>query len=160
MTPKIIEEIAILYQRIPEVKEYYQVRGDDAKEVVKKYKDIIKKEFTEGKGRPFPKGRLSAGKKAVSDFKKLTDDAELTADVMLTYSECVSSFNDEYSVQEEEYNAFRHQRSRRFSRIGNYHDHASAQRLSASKIMAGQFENVPTVVREVLNAFRHQRSRR
>jgi len=99
---ELIQEIAILYQKIPEVKEFYQLQTGDARQVAEKYKDIIVKEFA-GKGRAFPKARLSAGKKAVSDFKKLSDDPELVSDVMLTYVESVSSFNDEYSVKDEDY---------------------------------------------------------
>lgn len=53
--------------------EFYQLQTGDARQVAEKYKDIIVNEFA-GKGRAFPKARLSVGKKAVSDFKKLSDD--------------------------------------------------------------------------------------
>jgi len=99
---ELIREITTLYQKIPEVKEFYQLQVGEAGQVAEKYKDIILKEFA-GKGRALPKARLSVGKKAISDFKKLTNDPELIADVMLTYVESVSSFNEEYSVGDEDY---------------------------------------------------------
>lgn len=100
---ELVLEISILYQRFPQVKDYYQIQASAEDEVVQKYKNLIIEEFTEGKRRPFPKARLSAGKKAVSDFKKLTSDPELIVDMMLTYVESVSSFNSSFSPDTEEY---------------------------------------------------------
>lgn len=99
---ELIQEIAALYQRFPQVKDYYQVQSADGCEVVQKYKKLIIEEF-EGKGRALPKARLSAGRKAVSDFKKVTGNPELIADVMLTYVESVSSFNSTYNPDTEEF---------------------------------------------------------
>ena len=50
-----------------------------------------------------PKARISVAKKAVKDFRKLISDADLVADVMLTFVERVSNFNDEFDVREEDY---------------------------------------------------------
>lgn len=60
--------------------------------MAQKCKKLIIEEF-EGKGQASPKASLSAAKKAVTDFKKLTTNPELIAHVMLTYVESASSFN-------------------------------------------------------------------
>lgn len=100
---EIIQQISTLCQLFPQVKEYYQAQTDDTDEILKKYKDIIEKEFIEGKGRGLPTARLSVGKKSVSDFKKLIQDPNMIADVMFTYVESVSSFCSEFEPNTEEY---------------------------------------------------------
>jgi len=100
---ELIREISTLCQKYPQVKDYYKAQGSDIKEIVKKYKDIIEKEFIEGKTRGMPKARLSAARKAVNDFKKIRDNPELIAEIMFTYVESISWFNDEYCVDTEEY---------------------------------------------------------
>jgi hypothetical protein len=97
----LIKEISYLCQQFPEVKEYYKAQYGDVIGILKKYKDIIEKEFVEGKTRGMPKARLSVAEKAVKDFRKLVNDVELIADVMLTFVECISDFNDEFGVDEE-----------------------------------------------------------
>ena len=100
---ELIQEISTLCQTFPQVKEYYQDRGTNIQGVVKKYKDILEKEFIEGKARGLPKARLAVARKAVNDFKKLTTDSELIADIMLTYVESISWFNEEYGPDEEDF---------------------------------------------------------
>lgn len=100
---ELIQEISALCQKFPQVKDYYAAQTSDAKDVIKKYKKIIKKEFMQEGERGFPKGRLSAGKKVISDLRKLTDDPELIAEIMLTYVESVSWFNTEYHLDQEKY---------------------------------------------------------
>jgi len=97
----LVSEISILYQKFPQVKEFYQAQAGKPEDVLKKYKTIIEKEFIEGKARGLPKGRLSVGKKAISDFKKLTKDPELITELMLTFVESVSWFNTEYGPDRE-----------------------------------------------------------
>jgi len=98
---ELIDEISTLYQKFPQVKEYYQAQRSDPKEILNKYKTIIEKEFIEGKTKSLPKARLSVGKKAISDFRKLTNDQELISDLMLTYVESVSWFNTEFGPDRE-----------------------------------------------------------
>ena len=100
---ELIKEISTLCKTFPQVKEYYQIQESDAKSVLEKYKDIIEKEFVEGKTRGLPKARLSVAKKAVQDFKKLTKEPELLADLMLTFVESISDFNSEFGVDSEEF---------------------------------------------------------
>ena len=100
---ELSKEIATLCQTFPRVKEYYEAQESDIRELVKKYKGIIEKEFIEGKTRGLTKARFSVARKAVNDFKKLTNDPELIADIMLTYVESISWFNSEYFPDSEEF---------------------------------------------------------
>jgi hypothetical protein len=84
---ELVKEIVILSQTFPQVKEYYKAQGSDIQDLVKKYKEIIEKEFIDGKTRGFPKLRFAVAQKAINDFKKLTREPELIADIMLTYVE-------------------------------------------------------------------------
>lgn len=100
---ELIQEISTLCQTFPQVKEYYKAQSSDIHEVVAKYQLMIEKEFIEGKTRGLPKARLSVARKALTDFKKLTDDPALIADMMLTYVKSISWFNSEYGPDVEEF---------------------------------------------------------
>ncbi len=98
---ELVNEISTLCQKFPQVKDYYQARSRDPKDVLNKHKTIIEKEFIEGKTRGLPKARLSVGKKAISDFRKLSKDPELITDLMLTFVESVSWFSAEFGPDRE-----------------------------------------------------------
>jgi hypothetical protein len=98
---ELIDEISALCKNFPQIKEYYQAQTDEPKDVLKKYKAIIEKEFIEGKSRSLPKGRISIAKKAISDFKKLSKNPDLTSDLMLTFVESISWFSTEYGPDRE-----------------------------------------------------------
>ena len=100
---ELIFEIAELYKRFPSVKEYYQAQGGNAEAVLEKYKDTIKKEFLDGYTRGFPKARLGVARKAVLDFKKISQEPKLLADIMFCFVEEISSFNTGFSVDGESY---------------------------------------------------------
>ena len=100
---QIMQEISVLCQLFPQVREYYQSQADDTDEIVKKYKSIIEKEFIEGKSRGLPKARLSVARKSVNDFRKLIHEPNLIAEIMFAYVESVSSFCSEFSPNTEEY---------------------------------------------------------
>ena len=101
---QLIVEIAELYKTFPQVKEYYQAQQADITEIAQKYKDIIIKEFGgTSTGRGFPKARFSVARNAFNDFKKLTNEPALIADMMLTYVESTSGFCSEYGPDGEEY---------------------------------------------------------
>lgn len=100
---ELIKEIGVLYQKFPQVKEYFFIQTNDTQSVLQKYKEIIEKEFIEGKTRGLPKVRFSVARKAVNDFKKLTDDPMLIADLMFTYVESVSWFNKAFAPDVEEF---------------------------------------------------------
>ena len=98
---ELIKDISTLYRKFPQVKEYYQTQTSEVKDVLKKYKSIIKKEFIEGKTRGLPKGRISVAKKAISEFKKLSKNPDLISDLMLTFVESISWFSSEYGPDRE-----------------------------------------------------------
>lgn len=100
---ELITEISTLCKKFPQVKDYYKAQCFDSTEILEKYVTIIEKEFVDGKTRGFPKGRISVAKKAIQDFKKLTEDHLLLVDLMLTFVECISNFNSEFGVDEEKY---------------------------------------------------------
>ena len=100
---ELLKEISTLYQKFPQVKEYYQVQTSGVTEILDKYKNIIEKEFIEGKTRGLPKARFNVAKKAISDFKKLTKDPDLIADLMLTFVASISSFNSEFGPDVEKF---------------------------------------------------------
>ncbi|MFO1372991.1 MAG: DUF6155 family protein [Agitococcus sp.] len=100
---ELIKEIAELYTKFPNVKEYYSSKLGNPLEVLNKYQDIIKKEFVYGTTKGFPKARLSVAKKAIQDFKKLSNDPKLIADIHLTFVESVSNFNTEFSPNVESF---------------------------------------------------------
>lgn len=99
----LIKEIAKLCQKFPQVKDYYKAQAGDFKDIVKKYKDIIEKEFVEGKTSGLPKARLSVAKKAVRDFKKQVSDPEQIAEIMFAYVESISGFSSEFGPDEEDF---------------------------------------------------------
>jgi len=103
---ELVQEISALCQKFPQVREYYKMQTDaaeDVRSVMKHYKNIIEKEFVDGKTRGNPKARFSVAKKAVDDFKKLTKNPELIADMMLTYVESISDFNSDFFPDSEEF---------------------------------------------------------
>jgi uncharacterized protein (UPF0305 family) len=100
---ELITEISTLCKKFPQVKDYYKVKNFDSTEILEKYVTIIEKEFVDGKTRGFPKGRISVAKKAIQDFKKLTEDPLLLVDLMFTFVECISNFNSDFGVDEEKY---------------------------------------------------------
>ena len=100
---ELVQEISTLCKTFAQVKEYYSIQNNNTQEVVRKYQDIIEKEFIDGKTRGFPKVRFSVAGKAITDFKKLTDDPALIVQVMLTYVESISWFNTRYGPDTEEF---------------------------------------------------------
>jgi len=99
----LILEIAELYKKFPSVKEYYQAQSGNPEAVLEKYKDIIKKEFLDGYTRGFPKARLGVARKAVQDFKKISQEPKLLAEIMFCFVEEISSFNTDFGVDGESY---------------------------------------------------------
>jgi len=100
---ELIKDIAALYKTFPQVKEYYMAQGSDIRKLLDKYAGIIEKEFIEGKTRGLPKARFATARKALTDFKKLTNDPALIAEIMLIYVESVSIFNSEFAPDVEDF---------------------------------------------------------
>ncbi len=103
---ELLDEIAMLYDKFPPVKEYYQTRLSEGggQAVLENYKDVIRREFFPSRG--LPPARLSVTRKAVSDFKKVSDSTADLADLMLFYVEAGVQFTREFSdIDEPFYNS-------------------------------------------------------
>ena len=92
----LIKSIVDLYQKNAFVKDYYTIKYGlgNSLSILKKHKDIINNEFfpERGEGR----GRLSVAKKAITDFKKLSDDKTAIAELMIFYVESGVNYTDCY----------------------------------------------------------------
>jgi hypothetical protein len=103
---QLIAEIGEVFSKIEAVKDYYQSKlnlGYSA-EVSEKYKSAIKHEFFPERG--FGRARLSVARKAVSDYKKVSDSKFGVADMMLYYVEMGVQFTNTYGdIDEAFYNS-------------------------------------------------------
>ena len=93
----LIQLITELYKLNPEVQQYMaiEINGDDAVRIsLDNAKKEIINEFFPNKGHG--KMRLSAAKKAISDFKKLSNDYVRLVDLMLYYVEIGTRFTNTY----------------------------------------------------------------
>lgn len=103
---ELMEEIANLFKKFPQVKEYYTLVLSAAGEeyVLEKYKKIITNEFFPKRG--YGKARLSVAKKAISDFKKISRKPHFIVDIMLHYVDQGVNFTDQYGdIDEPFYNS-------------------------------------------------------
>lgn len=99
------EEIVDLFKLFPVIKEYYKVKlnPEGEKEILEKYKKIIRDEFFPDRG--FGKLRYVIMKKALEDFRKLSQSPENIADLMISYAEYGVEFTNEYGdIDERFYN--------------------------------------------------------
>lgn len=103
---QLIAEIGDMFSKIDSVRDYYQSKlnlGYSA-EVAEKYKSIIKHEFFPARG--LGRAQLSVARKAVSDYRKVSDSKFGVADVMLYYVEIGVQFTDTYGdIDEAFYNS-------------------------------------------------------
>ena len=93
---ELVEEIANLFKKFSQVKEYYTLAfsTEGEEQVLEKYKIIITNEFFPNRG--YGKARLSVAKKAISDFKKISGKPHSITDIMLHYVEQGVNFTDQY----------------------------------------------------------------
>lgn len=110
---QLIADIGDMFSKMDAVKDYYQSKlslGYSA-EVSEKYKSVIKHEFFPERG--FGRGRLSVARKAVGDYKKLSDSKFGVADMMLYYVEVGVQFTNTYGdIDEAFYNSMESMYSR------------------------------------------------
>ena len=71
--------------------------------IIQTYKEIIEKEFIEGKAKGLPPARMSVAVKTIKDFKKIIQDQALIAEFIFFSVECISSFIYEFSPDDEGY---------------------------------------------------------
>lgn len=92
---ELVKEIQQISRDFPVVRDYYLCKFDvNDKEVLDKYKKIVRKEFFPDRG--FGKMRLSIARKAVFDYKKISRNKESIVDIMLCYVENGIKFTNEY----------------------------------------------------------------
>ena len=92
---ELIKEIVELFKKFSDVKDYYAgILSEDDGAVLNKYKKIIKDEFFPNRG--FGKIRLSIAKKAISNYKKVSDSKVGVAEIMLYYVQMGSEFTNTY----------------------------------------------------------------
>ena len=92
----LIKDIVDLFKKNNFVKDYYgsKYNTDNTLSILNKHKDIIKNEFFPQRGDG--KARLSVAKKAITEFKKISQDKALVADLMIFYVEMGVEFTNSY----------------------------------------------------------------
>ena len=101
---KLVDLIADLYKKNKSVKDFFDFYvNPNEKELFAKSKDKVYEAFFPKRGNRL---RLSEGKKAISDFRKLGASKELLADLMLFYVETGVEFTNEFGdIDEPFYNS-------------------------------------------------------
>ncbi|NCA85380.1 MAG: hypothetical protein EOM83_07370 [Clostridia bacterium] len=101
---KLVDLVADLYKKNKSVKEFLEFYvSPNEQELFLKYKEKVYEAFFPKRGYRF---KLSDGKKAISDFKKLEPSKELLAELMLFYAETGVEFTNEFgSIDEPFYNS-------------------------------------------------------
>ncbi|MGK0363954.1 MAG: anaerobic ribonucleoside-triphosphate reductase [Saprospiraceae bacterium] len=102
---ELINLVTELSKKFTNVNEFLLMQHGEQnpQEILQKYKDIIEKEFIEGRTRGFPKLRFSVARKAVNDFKKINDEPRYVAEILLCYAGAVSHFSSEFGPNEEKF---------------------------------------------------------
>jgi len=91
----LIKDIVDLFKKNTFVKDYYDSKySTDNLSILNKYKDIIRNEFFPERGNG--KARLSVAKKAITEFKKISQDKALIADLMIFYVEVGVEYTNTY----------------------------------------------------------------
>jgi len=100
---ELINEIIELVKLYPNVKEYYKAKllPQSEIEIWEKYKNVIKNEFFPDRG--FGKLRYSKINEAIREYKKLTSNSELIAELMCYYTEIGIKFTREYGDIDEKF---------------------------------------------------------
>jgi Family of unknown function (DUF6155) len=101
---KLIVLISDLYKSNKAAKEYLDFYANpNENDLFEKYRDKVYEAFYPKRGYSL---KLSEGKKAISDFKKMSTSALLVADLMLFYVETGVQFTNEYGdIGESFYNS-------------------------------------------------------
>lgn len=93
---ELTQQIVELFKKNDFVKDYYKLKynAEYSSAVLTKQKEVIKNEFFPKRG--YGKARLSVAKKSISEFKKLSNDKEQIAEIMLYYVEMGVEFTNDY----------------------------------------------------------------
>ena len=101
-------EILDLFKMSADVKEYYflKVKPNAEEEMMKKYKKIISDQFFPPRGNGFPDYKVL--RKAISDFKKISQNPRCLADLMMTYVEKGVEFTNCFGDIDEKFYCCKH----------------------------------------------------
>lgn len=99
---ELLQELSFLYQNFTQVAEYYTAKFAGDADILKKYQDIIAKEFLSSHSY-LPKAQFSVARQALNDFKRVCKDPAANVNLMLHYAYCVVSFNSEFGPDAEEF---------------------------------------------------------
>jgi len=93
---ELVNDIAALFTKFDAVKEYYtmQLGGTHSPQLLDQYKSVIRHEFFPARG--YGDARLSVARKAVNDYKKVSDSREGLIDLMLFYVEMGVQYTNQY----------------------------------------------------------------
>jgi len=93
---ELIKSIVDLYKKNEFVKDYYSSKyADDSNlSVLIKHKDVIDNEFFPARGDG--RGRLAVAKKAITEFKKISNDKNSIAELMIFYVETGVKYTECY----------------------------------------------------------------
>ncbi|NOZ09855.1 MAG: hypothetical protein GXP09_02235 [Gammaproteobacteria bacterium] len=99
----LIKSIVDLYKKNDFVKDYYTSKYGDGSNlsILIKHKDIIENEFFPDKGDG--RGRLAVAKKAITEFRKLSEDKTSIAELMIFYVETGVKYTDCYGDIDESF---------------------------------------------------------
>ena len=102
---ELINEISFLFKMNSFSKDYLSLKfSPGLNSILKKYKQQIENEFYPKRGEP--KLRLSIAKKAISEFKKVSNSQTDIADIMMFYVENGVAFTCDYGdIDERFYNS-------------------------------------------------------
>lgn len=99
---ELIKEIQQLNRDFSVVRDFFVCKFDaDDDKILDKYKKVVKNEFFPTRG--LGKMRLSVARKAVLDYKKISQSEENIADIMLYYVENGIKFTNEYGDIDESF---------------------------------------------------------
>ena len=100
---ELVNQISELFKKFPIVKKYYQIKlyPESEEQVINKYKKVIEDEFFPSRG--FGQAKLSVAKKAIAEYKKVSQTPLGLLDIMLFYVEQGVKFTNAYGDIDENF---------------------------------------------------------
>lgn len=100
---ELIKTIVDLYKKDQFVKDYYQSKFTDADDLslLEKQKERITKEFFSVRG--YGRAKLSVAKKVITEYKKLNNNPDHLAELMLFYVETGVEYTNHYGDIDEQF---------------------------------------------------------
>jgi len=125
---ELVSDVATLFTKFDAVKEYYTMHlgGIYSPDLLNQYKAVIRQEFFPSRG--YGEARLSVARKAVNDYKKVSDSREGLIDLMLFYVEMGVKYTNQYGdINESFYSSMERMYDRATKQIAESHLHDQFQ---------------------------------